>query len=80
MNKATQESAEGPVRGPSATETARDASVHRDLDRVVCARHLIHDWQSSYGELGRSQNVYGFTSGALVSIRSWPVRANSICR
>jgi hypothetical protein len=47
VNKAMQESAEGPLRGPSATETARDASVHRDLDRVVCARHLIHDWQCS---------------------------------
>jgi hypothetical protein len=43
VDKATQESAEGPVRGPSTAETARDASVRRDLDRVLCATHLIHD-------------------------------------
>ena len=59
VNKATQESAEGAMRGPSATETAHDASVHHDRDRVVCARHLMHDWQCSYGELADRKTFMG---------------------
>ena len=44
VKKTTQKSAEGAVRDTSAAQAARDASINRDFDRVVCTRHLIHDW------------------------------------
>ena len=55
MNKATQESSEGPVRSPSAAETAGATSILRDFNRVVCTGHLFHHLQFTCGELGRSQ-------------------------
>jgi len=51
VNKATQESAEGAMRGNSAAEATRYALVRRDFGCVAC-RSLIHDRQCSYGEAG----------------------------
>jgi hypothetical protein len=49
VNEATQESAEGAMRGNCAAKAAHHASARRDFDRIAC-RSLIHDRQCSYGE------------------------------
>jgi hypothetical protein len=55
VNKTTQESSEGPMRSPSAAETAGTASILRDFIRVVCTWHLFHESQLTCGEFGRWQ-------------------------
>jgi len=47
VNRTSQQSAEAAVCSSSATESAHDSPSLDDFDRVVYARHLIHDWQSS---------------------------------
>src|SRR5688500_2032073 len=58
VKKTTQKSAEGAVRDTSAAQAARDASINRDFDRVVCTRHLIHDWPV-LSRVGQIANVLG---------------------